>query len=84
MARLNRPATFTEACRVTGIGPLAMRKALRSGDIRGAKFGKNWVIPWTSLDEIVGRELQADDVCEPRKVTWTRERASRERPDTQD
>lgn len=42
------------ASAITGRSPRSVRKALRVGELKGAKRGRDWIIPKTALQEYCG------------------------------
>jgi len=47
----------TEIAKILGISRVAVFKKIKKGDIQARKIGRNFVIPRTEVESILGKEL---------------------------
>lgn len=49
--------TIAELAKILGISRIAVFKKVKKGQIRAEKIGRNYAVPASSVEEILGKEL---------------------------
>lgn len=50
--KIEKPYTVAEASKLLRLSPVMVRRHLSSGDIKGNKIGRKWVIPFDEIERI--------------------------------
>jgi excisionase family DNA binding protein len=57
----NQYVTIPQLAKLMGLSRIAIFKKVKKGEIKAIRFGRNYAIPTSGLDEIIGKVLRKED-----------------------